>query len=102
MLNRLKRLNEEIEKLLNETELEISNKVRYHESDDETEIIIPPDEYKRVMQALETWLKSNPQFRNQKYLDKGIQSTETVAYAYTFKKITGIKGYIIIHRKVIP
>jgi hypothetical protein len=82
--------------------LEISEMVRYNESDDdEEEIIISPDEYKRVMQALETWLKSNPQFRKQKYLNKGIQSTEEYAYAYTFKKVGGIKKYIIIYRQRI-
>ena len=80
--------------------LEISETVRYNESDDdEEEIIISPDEYKRVMKALETWLKSNPQFRKQKYLNKGIQSTEE--YAYTFKKVGGIKKYIIIYRQRI-
>ena len=50
MLNRLKRLNEEIEKLLNETEqeLEISDKVRYHESIEDDEF-----DYNRVMKNLQ-------------------------------------------------
>lgn len=94
----IRKLLEEISKI--EQGLEISAKVRYNESDD-GEIILPKDEYARVMSALETWLKTNPQFRKLKYLDKGIQATEQKAYAYTFKKVGGIKKYIIIHKKEI-
>ena len=96
---KIKQLLEEIEKI--EQGLEKTEKVRYNESNDDEEIIILLDEYKRVMQALETWLKSNPQFKKQKYLEKGIQSTEEYAYAYTFKKVGGIKKYIIIYRQRI-
>lgn len=70
-------------------------------NDDEEEIKLPPDEYKRVIQVLETWLKTNPTLCKQKYLEKGIQSTENYAYAYLFKKVGGIKKYIITNRKLI-
>ena len=57
-----------------EQRLEISDKTMYNECNEgDDEIFLPPDEYKRVMAALETWLKSNPQFKKQKYLNKGIQ-----------------------------
>ena len=87
-----------------------SHDIRYNEksqddSDDEEifiddeEIFIDAAEYKRVMATLETWLKSNPILRKEKYLEKGIQSTEDYAYAYMFKKVGGVKKYIIIYRQ---
>ena len=96
----VKKLLKEIEEV--EKGLVKPEKGRYNESDGvDEEIIIPPDEYKRVMATLDTWLKSNPQLRKQKYLEKGIQSTEDYAYAYIFKKVGGIKKYIIIYRQRI-
>lgn len=80
--------------------LEFQGKCVIIESEDE-EIQLPPDEYKRVMQVLETWLKSNSSLKRQKYLWKGIQSTEDSAYMYTFKKSHNIKGFIIIDKEVI-
>ena len=93
------KLLEEYNKI--EQGLEISETVRYNEDNQDEEIILSPDEYKRVMATLETWLKSNPQFRKQKYLEKGIQSTDDEAYAYIFKKVGGIKKYIVIYRQII-
>lgn len=93
----IKELNKILEEYINTSGIIL---LEADDNDDE-EVFISPDEYKRVMNALETWLKSNPQFKKQKYLEKGIQSTEDDAYAYIFKKVGGNKKYIIIYRQTI-
>ena len=93
----IKELNKILEEYINTSSIIL---LEADDNDDE-EVFISPDEYKRVMNALETWLKSNPQFKKQKYLEKGIQSTEDDAYAYIFKKVGGNKKYIIIYRQII-
>lgn len=93
----IKELNKILEEYINTSGIIL---LEADDNDDE-EVFISPDEYKRVMNALDTWLKSNPQFKKQKYLEKGIQSTDDDAYAYIFKKVGGIKKYIIIYRQII-
>ena len=93
----IKELNKILEEYINKSGIIL---LEADDNDDE-EVFISPDEYKRVMNALDTWLKSNPQFKKQKYLEKGIQSTDDDAYAYIFKKVGGIKKYIIIYRQII-
>ena len=93
----IKELNKILEEYINTSGIIL---LEADDNDDE-EVFISPDEYKRVMNALNTWLKSNTQFKKQKYLEKGIQSTEDDAYAYIFKKVGGNKKYIIIYRQII-